>query len=74
MSFSIDQLNALESAIAEGVLLVQYENRQVRYRSLEEMLKVRQLMLKQLNQHSHHTTNNRIYTSFDLGFTDTHED
>ena len=48
MAFTQIQLDALEAAIAEGVTRVKYENKEVEYRSLDEMLKLRDLMLSSL--------------------------
>ncbi len=44
MAFTQAQLDALESAIAEGVTKVKYEDKEVTYRSLEEMQRIRNLM------------------------------
>jgi len=41
MAYTQQQLDDLEAAIAEGALEVQYEDRRVRYRSLEQMEAVR---------------------------------
>ena len=43
-SFTLDQLKSLESAIADGALKVKYSDKEVEYRSLEEMLKIRDIM------------------------------
>lgn len=48
--FTQEQLDAIESAIAEGALIVKYRDREVTYRSLNEMLKIRDMMLKDLGQ------------------------
>lgn len=48
MAFTETQLEAIEKAIAEGTLRVKYENKEVEYRSLDEMLKVRDLIRKDL--------------------------
>jgi hypothetical protein len=47
-SWTQADLAALEAAIAKGVLIVEYNDKRVRYRSLDEMLKIRDLMLKSL--------------------------
>ena len=36
-TYTIEQLTALEKAIAEGVKRVKYQDKEVEYRSLEEM-------------------------------------
>lgn len=51
-SFTQDQLNALEGAIAEGALRVKYSDKEVEYRSLEEMLKIRDIMRNALGLNS----------------------
>lgn len=48
MAFSQDDLNALDEAIATGALEVQYTDKRIRYRSLEEMLKLRSYMERRL--------------------------
>jgi hypothetical protein len=47
-SFTQDQLNALEAAIADGALKVKYSDKEVEYRSLGEMLKIRDIMINAL--------------------------
>ena len=49
MAFTQLQLEALDKAIAEGTLTVKYGDKLVTYRSLEEMLKIRNLMQDELN-------------------------
>lgn len=48
MGFSLLQLEALDNAIAEGVLEVKYADKSVTYRSLDDMLKLRDLMKREL--------------------------
>lgn len=47
-SFTQAQLDALEEAIALGALKVQYKDKMVEYRSLTDMLRVRDLMRQAL--------------------------
>lgn len=47
-TFTSDQLAALEAAIAQGALVVEYADKRVEYRSLNEMLKIRDLMRESL--------------------------
>jgi len=49
MAFTTTQLAALEEAIARGVLTVRYQDRTVTYNSISEMLKLRSVMLGELN-------------------------
>jgi len=65
MAFTQAQLDALEKAIAEGVNKVKYENKEVEYRSLEEMLKLRDLMLSALGLKP---KSQRLYAKFSKGF------
>ena len=46
--FTIEALESLESAILQGVQTVKYTDKEVTYRSLEEMMRVRALLRKKL--------------------------
>lgn len=46
--FTKEKLHALECAIAEGALEVQYSDKKIVYRSLSEMMKIRDIMKKSL--------------------------
>lgn len=48
MSFTTEQYTALIGAIAEGALRVKYQDKEVEYRSLTEMLKLKTLMETEL--------------------------
>lgn len=48
MAYTLDQHNALEEAISQGVLEVEYSDKKVRYRSLDEMLRILSIMKQQL--------------------------
>lgn len=48
MAFTQDKLDALEEAIADGALKVKYSDKEIEYRSLKEMLKIRDIMRKAL--------------------------
>jgi hypothetical protein len=43
-SYTIDQVNTLEAAIAQGVLIVEYADKKIEYRSLDEMLRTLSIM------------------------------
>jgi len=43
-----EDLEKLDRAIASGVLQVQYRDQTVRYRSMDEMLRARRIMAKEL--------------------------
>jgi len=44
MAWTQQQLTALEAAIADGALTVRYADKTVTYRSLDEMLRIRDMM------------------------------
>ena len=48
MAFTTPDLAELEKAIKTGTLRVKYADREVEYRSLDEMLRLRDLMRKEL--------------------------
>jgi len=48
MAFTQDDLTAIEEAIASGALEVEYNDRKVKYRSINELLKARDLIQKKL--------------------------
>lgn len=47
-SWTLEQLKALENSIAKGVLKVDYTDKSITYRSLNEMLKLREVMRRDL--------------------------
>lgn len=49
MAFTQSQIDALEKAIAEGTTRVRYQDREVTYRSLEEMMQILNMMKKPLD-------------------------
>lgn len=44
MSFTVTQLNALEAAIASGVLEVEYNGKRTRYQNMTALLQARNLV------------------------------
>ncbi|MGZ4953565.1 MAG: phage head-tail joining protein [Methylobacter sp.] len=48
MAFTQTQLNALEAAIAQGALSVQFGERRITYHSLDEMIRLRDTMRSEL--------------------------
>lgn len=48
VNYTVEQLEALNSAIAEGVLKVKYQDKEVEYRSLRDMLALRDAMRREL--------------------------
>ena len=66
-SFSETQLKALEDAIAQGSLRVKYQDKEVLYRSLDEMLRIRNIMRKSLAVSSKCASRTYFATSKGLG-------
>jgi hypothetical protein len=48
MAFTQQQYDKLEAAIAQGATLVKYDDKEVRYRSLDEMMRILKIMGTQL--------------------------
>lgn len=65
MSFTIEQLTVLEEAIAQGATSVKYQDKEVHYQSLHDMLMLRDLMRRSLNISNAEST--RVYSRFDKG-------
>lgn len=59
-----EQLTILEEAIASGATLVRYHDKTVQYRSLDEMMRIRDLIRQELGLAG---KNKRIYSVFDKG-------
>jgi hypothetical protein len=49
MAFTQTQLDALETAIASGSLIVHYGDKYIRYQTTTDMIKARDIMRDQLN-------------------------
>ncbi len=47
-AFSQERLDSLEAAIAEGALKVKYSDKEIEYRSLKDMMKIRDIMRREL--------------------------
>ena len=65
MAWTQTDLATLEKAIADGVMEVKYEDKTVKYRSLAEMLKIRDLIRGDLGLNS--GNNRRAYPSHSKG-------
>lgn len=48
MAFTQADLTAIDAAIASGTLRVRYRDRDVTYRSMDELMKIRNLMREEL--------------------------
>jgi hypothetical protein len=66
MAWTQAQLDALEEAIASGVLTVKYTDKEVTYRSQKEMLTLRDMMRKALGLTSN--GRRRIFPQAGKGF------
>ena len=64
MAFSQAQLDALEAAIASGTLEVRTGDKSVRYHSLDEMIKLRDVIRNQLNADAQIPTSRASFASF----------
>jgi hypothetical protein len=60
MAYTTDQLNALEDALSQGVLMVQYADRRVTYQSVADMLRIRDIMRAELGMASPRSTCGRF--------------
>ena len=68
MAFTQTQLDALDAAIAQGTFSVQYGNKMVTYKSLDEMLRIRALMYNSLNPNATNSNaRGRQYGEFNKG-------
>lgn len=62
MAYSQSQLDALEAAIAQGALQVQFADRRVIYHSLAEMMRLRDAMRAELGMSVNPSRMNRAIT------------
>lgn len=65
MAWTLDQLQALESAISQGAMRVKYADHEVQYRSLDEMLRLRDMMRRDLGLSD--TRRDSMYPTFSKG-------
>ena len=63
--YTKDDLEKLEAAIAQGIQTVKYTDKEITYRSLEEMLKIREIMLKAVEKSS--ISEKRVQPQFSKG-------
>ena len=50
MAWSQSDLDAIEAAIKSGTTMVKYDTKTVTYRSLDELIRIRELIKKELGQ------------------------
>jgi len=60
-AFTEENLALLEQAIVDGVKKVKYTDKEVEYRSLDEMMKIRNLMRKELCQNKSSKTETGLF-------------
>lgn len=59
--FTVEALQALETAILQGVLTVKYTDKEVTYRSLEELMRIRALCRSKLGLDATNGDNNGFF-------------
>jgi hypothetical protein len=65
-TYTTEQYNTLCEAIAQGALKVKYADKEVEYRSLNEMLRIRDLMAEELGLKK--SGSGRLFANFNKGF------
>jgi len=65
MAWTNEQLQALEEAIAQGALTIEFNGKRITYRSLDEMMRLRDQMKKSLGNTQPGATT--VYTKFSKG-------
>ena len=65
MAYTLEQLDALKAAIAQGALSVKYADKEVTYRSLDDMMRIKREMEKELAPEVNRST--RRYAEFSKG-------
>jgi hypothetical protein len=73
MAWTQPQLDALKDAIAQGALTVKYADKEVTYRSLDEMMRIKAVMEKEINASSTGSSRN-IKVGFSKGLYNTNEE
>ncbi len=68
MAYTNEQYLALKEAIAGGELSVRYADRNIVYRSIDEMLRIQRLMEAELFPSAGASTGGRRLTSFSKGY------
>lgn len=60
MAFTQEQLRAIETALARGERVVQYQDRRVEYRSVDELSRLRETIIRDLNKQAGRTGPNFV--------------
>lgn len=63
MAYTADDLNALDRAIVSGSLRVRYADREVQYRTLDEMIRIRDLIRGELDPATRNTRRYGVFSS-----------
>lgn len=71
MAYTLDQLTAIEESIANGALIVKYADKEVTYRSLDDMIRISNLMKAELGLSS---GNGKTLASFSKGYFERNRD
>jgi len=72
MAFTLSQLYAIEDGIASGSTTVSYDGKSVSYRSLDEMLRIRNILLRALGLVP--SSSATVLAAHDRGFVGTNDD
>lgn len=67
MAFVLSDLDVLDKAIAQGAMTVKYGDKEVTYRSLNEMFQLREQIKDELGLNGTATDKGRRYACFDKG-------
>lgn len=66
MAYTQQQLDALKAAIADGALVVKYGDKSTQYRSLDEMIRIKEMMEDELGINVN-ATGGIVYPTFGKG-------
>lgn len=67
MTWTTDDLTAIETAIKSGTLRVKYADREVMYRSLDELVRIRDMIKDDLGQLGDNHGRSRRYFEYSKG-------
>lgn len=65
-TFTLDQYNKITEAIAQGALIVKYADKTVQYRSLDEMIRIRNMMAEDLGLNTN-SGGKKVFADFSKG-------
>jgi len=68
-NYTKEHLKAIDEAIATGALTITHQGKTTQFRSLNEMLRIRGLISKQLHDSNQKNRQSRVFTpTFDRGY------